>query len=658
MRDKSYICFYKKQPDMRTSFLWISTLLLIVASYGCTPEEKPASSSGFDVRLEIPSEISIKSNATSIEFAVLEGKAPKQSDLMIFDGPAGQKFCKIISVSSERVAAEIYSGVKAGQHKISIQRGLDIAYMGTTDIKVESPSDEEIVKPEARSTVYGWVSCKGEGIPGVVVSDGIQVSVTDENGVYQLTSEKKNGYVFVSTPKGYEAPVDIVFPQFYKNTQKSASAVERLDFELTKAKDQTAFTLLVLGDIHLARRHNDLAQFPRFAEDVKAYVSANPNELFYGATLGDMVHDQYWVSNNFSYPEYKKEMEQLKGLPIYHTIGNHDHSLEYSGDFDTTLDFRKHIGPNYYSYNIGNIHFITLDNIECMNAGNYGRSDYNVNIPAEQLEWLKKDLSYVPKTTPVFLFMHSTFHNNPGLKDKMTSYNLDNGADVAALLSGYPEVHIFTAHTHTMFNGEKEHFYEHNAGAVCAAWWVSGLLSPGIHVAKDGAPGGYHIVKIRGKEITWQYKGVDLPVTTQFRTYDRNNIDISADTQVPNANATHRAEYETSAQYWLTEGVPNEVYINVWNVDPKWKVEVKEDGKLINAERIKCSDPLYLHSALAKRQNSNTSSDGYHSYHMYKVVASSPNSTLDITVTDRFGNVYKETMKRPRPFTIDEYRTY
>lgn len=632
--------------------------LCIAAIFASCSKDANPSEGGSDIKLDIPAEVTIKANATTISFNVIDGKSPKQTDIMIMEGAAGQKFCKIKSASSSSMTAELYSGIRSGQHKISIQRGLDISYQGTTNITIEALSDEELVKPDGRSTVYGRVSCKGEGISGVVVSDGIQTTVTNEDGVYQLVSEKKNGYVFISTPTGYEVPVDIVFPQFYKNTQKSASSVERLDFELNKAKDQTAFSLLVLGDIHLARRHNDLAQFPRFADDVKAYVSANPNELFYGATLGDMTHDLYWISNNFSYPEYKKEMEQLKGLAIYHTIGNHDHSLEYAGDFDTTLDFRKHIGPNYYSYNIGHVHFITLDNIMCMNAGNYGKSDYDVIITPEQLEWLRKDLSYVPKTTPVFLFMHSTYHNNPGLKEKMSSYNLDNGADVTALLKDYPEVHVFTAHTHTMFNGEKDNFYEHNAGAVCAAWWVSGLLSPGIHIAKDGAPGGYHVVKVRGKEITWQYKGVDLPITTQFRTYDRNNIDLSADKQVPNANATHRAEYEVSAKYWLTEGVPNEVYINVWNVDPTWKVEVKENGTMLNAERIKCSDPLYLHSALAKRQNSNTSSDGYHSYHMYKVIASSPNSTLDITVTDRFGNTYKETMKRPKAFTIDEYRTY
>ena len=635
----------------------ILTLCFAVLFAGCSKDVNP-SGEGSDVKLDIPAEMTIKADATTVSFSVIDGLAPKQTDILIMDGPAGQKFCKILSASSSSMTAELYSGIKTGQHKISIQRGLDILPQGTTRIVIASLSDDELVKPNASSTVYGKVSCNGEGIADVVVSDGITATTTDKNGVYQLTSEKKLGYVFISTPKGYNVPVDIVFPQFYKNTQKSASAVERLDFELTRSKDQTEFSLLVLGDIHLARRHNDLAQFPRFADDIKAYVAANPGELFYGATLGDMVHDQYWISNNFSYPEYKNEMRQLSGLPIFHTIGNHDHSLEYAGDFDTVRDFRKHIGPNYYSYNIGHVHFITLDNIECMNAGNYGKSDYNVNIPAEQFEWLKKDLSYVPKTTPVFLFMHSTYHNNPGLKEKITGYNLDNGAEVSALLSGYPEVHIFSAHTHTMFNGEKDNFYEHNAGAVCAAWWVSGLLSPGIHVAKDGAPGGYHVVKVRGKNMSWQYKGVDLPITTQFRTYDRNNIDLSADKQVPNANATHRAEYETSAKYWLTEGVPNEVYINVWNVDPTWKVEVKENGTMLYAERIKCSDPLYLHSALAKRQNSNTSSDGYHSYHMYKVVANSPNSTLDITVTDRFGNVYKETMKRPKPFTIEEYRTY
>lgn len=38
--------------------------------------------------------------------------------------------------------------------------------------------------------------------------------------------------------------------------------------------------------------------------------------------------------------------------------------------------------------------------------------------------------------------------------------------------------------------------------------------------------------------------------------------------------------------------------------------------------------------------------------HLFRVKASSPTSTLNISVTDRFGNVYKETMTRPKAFSV------
>ena len=640
-------------------------MLLTAAVFaGCTPENQPGSeASGLDVNLEIPAGITLTQGATAIEFNVIDGKNPKQSDIIILDGPAGQKFCKILSSTPAAIKVELYTGFKEGNHKVSVQRNLDVKALGTTKISYAKLSDNDI-KPAAGSTIYGKVSCNGEGIEGVVVSDGIQVTATDRNGVYQLASEKKHGYAFISVPSGYEPPLDIAFPQFYKYTQKSTSAPERLDFELIASKDQASFNLLVFGDLHLARRHNDLEQFPRLADDIKSLVSSHPGELFYGVTLGDMVHDQYWIPNNFGFLEFKNEMKRLSGLHVYQTIGNHDHSIAYDNEREALIDYRRNLGPNYYSFNIGNVHLIALDNIECITdqeglaVGSFNSHKYKVVIPDEQMQWLKKDLAHVSKDKIVFAFMHSTMHNNPGTKSYSNGFNLDNGQDLYNLLNTYQEAHVFSAHTHLMWNVKNDKTYEHNAGAVCAAWWVSGYLSPGIHIAKDGAPGGYHIVKINGRNVSWKYKGIDLPVETQFRTYDRNTIDLSPEKNVPNANAKNRAEYEASAKEWLTKGEDNEVYINVWNADYDWKVVVKENGTPLTVTRLKFTDPLYLHSALAKRQNSNDSSDGAHTYHMYKVVASSPNSTLDITVTDRFGNEYKETMKRPRPFSIEEYKTY
>ena len=44
-------------------------------------------------------------------------------------------------------------------------------------------------------------------------------------------------------------------------------------------------------------------------------------------------------------------------------------------------------------------------------------------------------------------------------------------------------------------------------------------------------------------------------------------------------------------------------------------------------------------------------------FRTFKVTASSANSTLIIKVTDRFGNVYTETMTRPKTFDVKLYES-
>lgn len=72
-------------------------------------------------------------------------------------------------------------------------------------------------------------------------------------------------------------------------------------------------------------------------------------------------------------------------------------------------------------------------------------------------------------------------------------------------------------------------------------------------------------------------------------------------------------------------------------------------------KRVKVPDPLHIISYEAKRLNAGATPTSSFittkSAHMFKVTASSPDSTLEISVTDRFGNVYPETMIRPKAFT-------
>ena len=101
----------------------------------------------------------------------------------------------------------------------------------------------------------------------------------------------------------------------------------------------------------------------------------------------------------------------------------------------------------------------------------------------------------------------------------------------------------------------------------------------------------------------------------------------------------------------------NEVFINAWSHEPgKWDISVTEDGKPLEVRQVWRRDPLHTISYDAPRCVANggemTFPSGY-TPHMFAVTASSATSTLEIRVTDRFGNTYTETMKRPKTFSTD-----
>lgn len=186
-------------------------------------------------------------------------------------------------------------------------------------------------------------------------------------------------------------------------------------------------------------------------------------------------------------------------------------------------------------------------------------------------------------------------------------------------------------------------------------------FTPGIHIGTDGSEGGYAIFNISGADFKWQYKPLKHDVNYQFRTYDRNEIQITAEKYIPNALEANKTKFEEYAKDWTNHSNANEVYINIWNYDPSWKIEVTENGKSLTATKVSISDPLHLIAYTAPAINNkdsevNPSFATSSNSHTWKVTASSATSTLDIKVTDRFGNVYSEKMERPKAFTIDTYK--
>ncbi len=652
--------------DSHFSALYCLSVLCAIGLFvaGCSGKEDNPSAGGSlleSVQFDVPEKMEIEYGAPTISFRVQFSKAPQQGDQIVLGNLSP---CAIQNITSTFFDVDI-SGLwdqsfGNGTYTVNIRRGTTSKKMGQMQVVVKA-KEEEGLKPAAGSTVYGKVICDGEGVPDVVVSDGVQVVKTDKDGVYQLASAKYHKYVFVSVPSGYEPLRSGILPVIHSQLEQPSNVPERVDFQLKKVSGQENHTMLMLGDIHLANRTNDRNQFKAFVNDINAYTQTLSGPM-YGLTLGDMTWDLYWEVNNYGYREYLADAQTITGLTIYQTIGNHDHSMYQIGDYNTVEEYKKVVAPTYYSFNVGKVHYVVLDDVECTNKeattdekGNpcYVRT-YNDHLVDQQIDWLQKDLAFVPTSTPLVVSMHIPMYNPSG------SVRMDGASKLTALLSKYPKVHVYTAHTHTIYNVDKtstNHIFEHNAGSICGTWWWSAQETPGVHIGQDGSPGGYTVLKVNGTDFQWQYKATGSSVSEQFRTYDRNNILITADKYIPSAtNETNKADFKPGL--WATPNATNEVYVNVWNWDPSWKLEVTENGSVLASSQVTVPDPLHLIAYTAKRINKNSKATfaTTTNAHTFKVKASSASSTLEIKVTDRFGNVYTESMKRPKAFDTETYK--
>ena len=619
----------------------------------------------FDVSFVLPSSIEVTDGGT-VTFTVNESKSPLTSDILMLTTSAGiSKACSISESNSTEFTVKFPKGLESGSYQVYIKRGDRKKAVGSTYINVVSSIDFE---PAKGTTVYGQVLCDGKGVEGVVVSDGVEVTATDSKGIYELASQKKWGYVFISIPSGYEVASDGVRPLFYNTLRSDAKTVERSDFALTSVGSQNKFKLFILGDMHLANRNNDKEQFTAFTDDWNAYRKEHKSEKMYAIALGDMTWDLYWYSKSYSFPEYLEDMNsRVSGIQIFHTMGNHDNDYKTLNDFDAATQYVANIAPTYYSFNIGKIHFVVLDDIDCSTYDGTTSRNYVKDITSEQLEWLRKDISYISKDTPVVLSTHAQIFYPSGTGFKV-SINNDDAKSLLSILNGYT-VHIVTGHTHTIFNANPAetaklgagNVYEHNSGSICASWWWSGSLTPGVWVSLDGEPAGYGIWDIDGTSIKWKYKATGWDESYQFRSYDLNKYSVSYE-DVPKMSAAVKDDFKKYVDaYPGTQD--NQVLINIWNWDSTWSLKVTDEkGNELKWTQTTAYDPLHISALTIKRFNDSglTSEPNFitesNMPHFFKLTAPSADEDLTITVTDGFGNVYTETMQRPKAFNVDDYK--
>ncbi|WP_418679272.1 calcineurin-like phosphoesterase C-terminal domain-containing protein, partial [Alistipes communis] len=618
----------------------------------------------FDVRFELPATVDV-SKGGELTFTVKEGKSPLTTDSFLLEGGGISYLCPILRTSSESFTVRLADECESGSYTAYLKRDARKKSIGKIYINIVDKIDFE---PSAGTTVFGLVSSEEGPVANVVVSDGTEVTVTDDKGIYELKSAKKWGYVFISVPSGYEVAAEGVFPQFYQTLKGAADVVEQKDFKLTKVDGQDRYKLFLLGDMHLANRTNDAAQFTQFTTDLNAYMAQHSGQKMYALTLGDMTWDLYWYKNNYALPQYRETINrQVKNLQIYHTMGNHDNDFMTTSDYDAAVKYVDCIGPTFYSFNIGQVHYVVMDNIDCSAYDGTDSRNYVKKLSNEQLKWLAKDLAYVDKSTPLIVAMHAQIY-----KPTSTGFAFDhdsaNTEALLAALDGY-EVHFVTGHTHKVYNITPDDdvvkgrdIHEHNSGAICASWWWSGNLTPGVHVSIDGAPGGYAIWDIDGTDFAWLYKSTGWPEEYQFRSYDLNNVSFSMD-DVPNipSNVLIQLAYKKYVNAY-PENSDNEVLIKIWNWNSNWELSVVDErGKTLEYTPVWAYDPLHIAALSVPRFNNSgiTSTPSFvteSATNFFKVKADDADVDLTITVKDEFGHTWTEEMQRPKAFSTDAYK--
>ena len=638
----------------------------LFACGGSDDEKTPADN--FDVQFTVPGSVDVTEGG-ECTFAVSGGgKSPLTTDTFILESDAGISYvCPIVNTSSDSFTVRLADGCETGYYKVFVKRDARKKSFGRIYINIVEDID---FKPDAGTTVYGIVSSAGVGVENVVVSDGAEVTVTNEKGIYQLKSAKKWGYVFISVPSGYEVPSVGVLPQFHRALKNSADVVERADFKLEKVDGQDSYKIFMLGDMHLANRTGDLGQFAQFTSDLTDYMTRHKGEKMYALTLGDMTWDLYWYSNSYYFPQYLNTVNsQIKNLQIFHTMGNHDNDFQTRSDYDAAVKYVDQICPTYYSFNIGKVHYVVMDDIDCSSYDGSTSRNYVKSLSAEQLYGLAKDLSYVAKTTPVVVAMHAQvfYPTTSGFK---IDHDPVNTLRLFDILDGYT-VRFVTGHTHKLFNVTPDapivdghNFREYNSGSVCASWWWSGNLTPGIHIGTDGTPGGYGIWDVTGTDFQCLYKSTGWPEEYQFRSYDLNNVHFSM-ADVPLMPSDISASVKNAYMQYVNaypQNNDNEVLINIWNWNSDWTLSVvDENRKTLPYTEVWAYDPLHIAALSVKRFN-NAGLKSTPSFitdkftHFFKVKADDADTDLVITVKDEFGNEWTENMQRPKAFSTDAYR--
>jgi len=232
------------------------------------------------------------------------------------------------------------------------------------------------------------------GVPGIAVSDQVQVVRTDASGQFVMDA-RGYGMVFVSPPDGYLAA----------GLSWRAASDAPIEFGLIPVPKVSTFTFVHASDLHISEASVSRVRRLRAMVD-----SLRPAFVL---ITGDLVRDALRVPEEEARGYYELLARELAlfTVPVFTVPGNHEKFgierhlslVSPSHPLYGNRMYRHYRGPNYFSFSYGGVHFLGLDTVD------YDDLWYHGHVDDLQLEWIAADVAALPSEMPLVTFSHIPF---------------------------------------------------------------------------------------------------------------------------------------------------------------------------------------------------------------------------------------------------------
>ncbi len=369
------------------------------------------------------------------------------------------------------------------------------------------------------------------GVEGVMVSNGREVVLTDAKGDYALPAYGDMN-LFITKPSGHAVPVSAqMVPQFnyvhkvegspplrYGGIAPTGPLPQAINFPLIPTDEDGTFQALAFGDTQPYSNRE-----VGYVRDTvgKMLLERDLSDVQFLLFLGDVMGDDLSLFDRF------KDIIAVSQTPQYFVGGNHDIDFDATTDADSFDTFRREWGPEYYSFDVGNVHIVVLDNVRypCNGIDPHpfcapdGETTYNGVVHQRQVEWLRNTLQNVPQDKLIILAAHIPFQTFVNARSQ--KHQTDNFAQLVDIIGDRPALGL-VGHTHTTENllpGEQYEgwmpntgvgpapFHQIVTGGVSGAWWAGDLNDEGIPhgTQRLGSPRGYYLFDFDGSDYRDTY---------------------------------------------------------------------------------------------------------------------------------------------------------